>query len=338
MRWLKFISSFFLIFFLLIGAVNAQTNQDKSKPVYDAVLSGYAYPFPVKYLDLKVEDIAVRMAYMDVLPANNAGNAPVVMLLHGKNFFGAYWLQTIRFLTQNGYRVIVPDQVGFGKSSKASLHYSSHQLAVNTKKMLDTLGITKVSVVGHSMGGMLATRFALIYPETTAKLVLENPLGLEDYRLLVPYQPLTQAYQNELKTTEESIRKYHQTYYVSWKPAYEENVRVPGAQTRSPDYPKVALASAQTYDMIYQQPVVYEFPRIAVPTLLVIGQADRTVVGKALIKDKNVLAKAGQYPELGKKTAAAIKNAKLVELPNVGHIPHLEAPESFHKALLSYLK
>ena len=305
---------------------------------YDATLSQYEYPYPVRFLNLNLENQPVKMAYMDVPAANKNANAPVVMLLHGKNFFGAYWKNTISFLTQHGFRVIVPDQVGFGKSDKPSLHYSFHQLATNTKKLLDTLGVKQVNVVGHSMGGMLATRFALLYPETTQKLILENPIGLEDYRQLVPFQPLDKAYATELKTTEESIRKYFQSYFPKWQPQYDEWVRVPGAQTRSPDYSQVAFVSAQTYDMIYQQPVVHEFPNVKVPALLIIGQADRTVVGKGLIKDKEVLARAGQYPTLGKKTAAAIPNAKLVEIPNVGHIPHLEATTTFHQALLDFIR
>jgi len=326
-----------LLFFLFCSLqVWGQTTIKADK--YDATLSQYEYPYPVQYMGLNLENQQIRMAYMDVPAATKKENAPVVMLLHGKNFFGAYWRNTIQFLTQHGFRVIVPDQVGFGKSDKPSLHYSFHQLATNTKKLLDTLGIKQVNIVGHSMGGMLATRFALLYPETTQKLILENPIGLEDYRQLIPFQPLDKAYANELKTTEESIRKYFQSYFTKWQPQYDEWVRVPAAQTRSQDYPKVALASAQTYNMIYQQPVVYEFPNVKVPALVVIGQADRTVVGKALIKDKDVLARAGQYPALGKKTAAAIPNAKLVEIPNVGHIPHLEATSTFHQALLDFLK
>ena len=331
--------SFLLLLFSLNGIlVSAQTKTAVPTTSYDATLSQYQYPYPIKYLGLKLENQSLKMAYMDVPAANKAANAPVVVLLHGKNFFGAYWKNTISYLVQNGFRVIVPDQIGFGKSDKPSLHYSFHLLAANTKKLLDTLGIKNVSLMGHSMGGMLATRFALMYPETTQKLILENPIGLEDYRQLVPFQSLDQAYATELKTTEASIRKYHQSYYTKWQPVFDEWVQVPAAQTRNPDYSKVAMASAQTYDMIYQQPVVHEFPNVQVPTLLIIGQADRTVVGKGLIKDAKVLAQAGQYPDLGKKAAAAIPNAKLIELPNVGHIPHLEATATFHKALINFLK
>ena len=145
---------------------------------------------------------------MDVQP-QGGGNGKTVLLLHGKNFFGAYWRDAIEFLTKNGYRVIVPDQIGFGKSSKPNIHYSIHGLATNIKKLLDTLGVKEVAVIGHSMGGMLATRFALMYPETATRLVLENPIGLEDYRRFVPYVSVDEQYRNELNATPENIRNYH---------------------------------------------------------------------------------------------------------------------------------
>ncbi|MBJ6727159.1 alpha/beta fold hydrolase [Geomesophilobacter sediminis] len=298
-------------------------------------LEGYAYPYPVSYLPLTIEHQDLRMAYMDVAP-NGAPNGRTVLLLHGKNFFGAYWKDTIHALSAQGYRVVVPDQIGFGKSSKPDLHYSFHLLAANTKKILDSLGIKKVVVVGHSMGGMVATRFTLMYPETVSKLVLEDPIGLEDYRTLVPYAPLEELYLQEMKATSESIFAYHKGYFVKWKPEYGASAEAAARQKLSGEYPRLALSSAETYQMIYEQPVCYEFGRIRVPTLLVIGQSDRTVVGKARVP-KELLPKAGQYPELGRKTVAQIPGARLIEIPSVGHIPHLEAPERFHAELLSFL-
>jgi pimeloyl-ACP methyl ester carboxylesterase len=325
----------FLLLFLMLLAGSLASAQPAP---LNATLDGYEYPFLVKTRRLKIEGQDLRMAYMDVAPPAKA-NGRTVVLLHGKNFFGAYWRETIKALGAAGFRVVVPDQIGFGKSDKADIHYSFHQLARNTKLLLDTLGVRKAAIVGHSMGGMLATRFALMYPETTEKLVLENPIGLEDYRVGVPFQPIDQAEATELKSTEASIRKYHATYYPNGYPTAHDQWLLPlASQTRSPDFPKVARANALTYDMIFQQPVSYEFGRVAVPTLLIIGQADRTVVGKALIKDPKVLAQMGQYPALGRRTAAQIKGAKLVELPNVGHIPHLEVPAQFYKALLAFLE
>jgi len=175
-----------------------------------------------------------------------------------------------------------------------------------------------------------------MYPEMVSHLILEDPIGLEDYRSIVPYASLEQLYQAELNAPDESIRNYHKSYYVQWKPEYEEYASVAIRWKASSEYPRLVLSSALTYQMIYEQPVCHEFSNIHTKTLLVIGQSDRTVVGKARVK-KDLLASVGNYPELGRRTAMLISGSSLVELPNVGHIPHLEATERFDKELLSFL-
>ena len=318
-------------------------------------LEAVPYPYPVRFLDREVEGQPVRMAYMDVLPTPGKPTLPTpILLLHGKNFYGAYWKNTIATLVSAGYRVIVPDQIGFGKSSKPDISYSFDLLAQNTLALLNALHVEKVAVVGHSMGGMLAVRFACNYPQRTEKLVLEDPIGLEDYRAFVPPVPIERLYADELADTDVAkIRAFYKKYFVTWKPEYERFVEVEARLTHSGEWPRWAKASARTYQMILQQPTVYDLPRIAAPTLIVIGQADRTVVGRAYAEkgDEGARAKsaagvtprqlryltAGNYPELGKRAAKAIPNARLVELANIGHIPHLEAPQQFHAALLKFL-
>ena len=71
--------------------------------------------------------------------------------------------------------------------------------------------------------------------------------------------------------------------------------------------------------------------------VVVIGQEDRTTLGRGIVSPE-VLKTLGQYPELGKRTAQAIPNARLVELPNVGHTPHIESPDRFHQELIRFLK
>lgn len=320
---------------LLLGSVPAVAAAADLQPL-SITMEGYDYPYPVHFLPLTIEGQDLRMAYMDVAPSEKA-NGKSVVLLHGKNFFGAYWRETIDVLSKNGYRVVVPDQIGFGKSSRPNIHYSFHLLAANTKKLLDTLGIREATIVGHSMGGMVAVRFALLYPDTVSRLVLENPIGLEDYRELVPYISLEEAYRNELKATDEGIRKYIRGYFVTWKPEYDEYATVAIRMRLSGEYPRQALASALTYQMIYEQPVCHEFQDIKAKTLLIIGQADRTVVGKARMK-KELLPLAGNYPELGRKAARLIPHATLVEIPNAGHIPRFEFPARYHEELLRFLE
>src|SRR5580658_10159889 len=138
---------------LLIASV-ARAQQLSITP-YDIELTNYQYPYPVQFIALNIQGEMLKMAYMDVKPANPNGH--VVMLLHGKNFNGFYWGETAKVLADSGYRVIIPDQIGFGKSSKPQhIQYSFQLLAQNTKAILDTLGIKTVYMLGRSMGGMVA--------------------------------------------------------------------------------------------------------------------------------------------------------------------------------------
>ena len=309
-----------------------------SDPRFDAELSAYPYRFPVRFVELASQRQTVKMAYMDA-PATSQPNGHTVLLLHGKNFSASYWEPTIRFLTERGYRVIAPDQIGFGKSSKPDgYQYSFHQLATNTGAVLDAAGVTRISVVGHSMGGMLATRFALMHPDRVEKLVLVNPIGLEDWKTVVPYRSIEQWFEQEKNATADTVREYQRNSYYGgeWKPEYERLIEISVGVIGHPDYPKMAWASARTYDMIFTQPVVYEFPNLKMPTLLVIGQRDRTAIGRGWVS-KEVGATLGDYPALGKRTAAAIPGATLVELPGVGHLPQVEAFEAYSKALAQFL-
>jgi pimeloyl-ACP methyl ester carboxylesterase len=293
------------------------------------------YPYPLHYFSFAVEGKPVKMAYMDIAPAS--GNGRTMVLFHGKNFNGYYWKGLIPKLVEKGWRVIVPDQLGWGRSDKPDLHYSFHMLASNTRLLLDSLQVRKITLTGHSMGGMLAVRFALMYPEFVERLVLENPIGLEDYKVFVPYQPLMKLYEKERSATYESYQKYQQSYYPQWKPEYEQYVKAQAESLADTGFQRIAMVNAVTYQMIYEQPVVYEFGRISVPTLLIIGQADRTIVGKDQL-DEGEKKKWGQYPQLGRLAQQRITRSKLVELPGLGHIPHIQDPGAFGKAYFPFLE
>jgi len=299
-------------------------------------MENHAYPHPVRFFPVVVEGQDLRLAYMDVAPVGPA-NGQTVLLLHGKNFFGAYWAGTIQALSAAGFRVVVPDQIGFGKSPKPDIHYSFELLAQTTKALLDNLGVAKATVVGHSMGGMLAVRYALLYPGATTRLVLENPIGLEDYRVKVPFTSVDATYKAMLAPTREGLDRFYRSYFGTWKPEFGIWSELAWRATLSGEWPRAAKASALTYDMIYTQPVVQDLPRISVPTLLIIGQADRTTLGRGALPPE-VLATLGRFHELGRRSQAAIPGARLVEIEGVGHIPHLESAERFLAALLAFLK
>ncbi|MGA9522987.1 MAG: alpha/beta hydrolase, partial [Myxococcaceae bacterium] len=211
-------------------------------------------------------------------------------------------------------------------------------LATQTRDLLDTLGVDKVAVVGHSMGGMVATRFALMFPDRVEKLALVNPIGLEDWKRYAPYTSVDQVFQEELKKTPEGIRAYMQQFYFAgqWKPEYDELTDILSGWTRGPDHERISWVAALTQDMVFTQPVLYEFPDLRAPTLLIIGQRDRTAIGRAAAPPE-VREQMGDYPKLGKAAAAAIPNSTLVELPGIGHIPQVEAWDAYRDALVTFL-
>lgn len=297
----------------------AQAPPPDAKPV-SINLEDLPYPHPVAYLPLTMYGQEVRMAYMDVPPAAQP-NGRTVVLFHGMNFFGEYWAETIEVLRKEGFRVVVPDQIGFGRSSKPIIPYTLHDMAYNTKALLEKLGVSKVEIVGHSMGGVVGTRFAFAYPQLATHLVIVNQIGLEDARLQRPWRSTDDVYRANLARSYEDALKGLQRYFVTWKPAYEKYVRIHYGWTLSGEWPRLAMIRALLQQMVYLEPTVYERPHIKVKTLVLSGAED----------GPNFRAQA-------KQVADAIPGAELVLLDNVGHVPQMEAPDRFFPRLVQFLK
>lgn len=209
---------------LLLTSLVAANTAQAATPSYGEQLEGFTYPYPQQRFELQSQGQKLSMAYMDVA-AKGQANGHTVVLLHGKNFCGATWEQTIATLSDKGYRVIAPDQIGFCASSKPrGYQFSFNQLALNTQALLDQLGVKQATVIGHSMGGMLAARFAINHSQTVEQLVLVNPIGLEDWQAEgVPYASIDQLNQNELKANHDTIKNYQLKFYYNgqWKPEYD---------------------------------------------------------------------------------------------------------------------
>jgi len=338
----RFFAATFLLLTIAVPypaiAQNATTSPVR-EPAYGPELEGYDYPYPVHQFEFSSQRQTMHMAYMDVKP--KSFNGQVIVLMHGKNFCSATWKASIDVLEDAGYRVIAVDQIGFCKSTKPrGYQYTFQQLARNTHALLESLSIQKATLVAHSTGGMIAIRYALMYPASTDRLFLVNPIGLEDWKAKgVPSISVDQWYERELQTNADTIRQYEQnTYYAgTWNDSYEPWVQMLAGMYRGPGKDLVAWNSALLYDMIYTQPVYYELEHIAVPTLLLIGDKDNTAIGKDLAAP-SVRAQLGRYPELAKQAVARIPGSKLVEFPAMGHAPQIQNPATFHTALLNGLR
>jgi pimeloyl-ACP methyl ester carboxylesterase len=303
---------------------------------YGIGLEGFAYPYPVQMLPLVNDGEQLRMAYMDVPPASPNGRT--VVLLHGRNFPSSYWAPVIRTLSEAGYRVVVPDQIGFGKSSKpkADLHFDT--LARNTIALMDHLQIAKFDIVAHSLGGMLGVRIVRAFPDRIARLLLAAPIGLEDYRFYVPPTPTEKILENEDKLTAEGYRTQLVTNYSlklppdQVTPFIDARFNIKG----SAEYPRWLRAFVNSAQLIYREPVVHEIPLITQPTLFIMGADDHNAPGKPNAPEA-LRPKMGQNAELAKALAAKMPDAKAEVIPGVGHLVFLEAPQKFNELMLGFL-
>ena len=302
-------------------------------------LERFAYPWPVQRLAVRIGTEDGTMAYMDVAPTARA-NGRTVVLLHGKNFCGATWESTARAVAKAGYRVLIPDQVGFCKSSKPrDAQYSFAMMADFTHRMLQQAGVPKATIVGHSTGGMLAMHFALLFPDAAERLVLVNPLGLVDRMAQgVPYVPLDKLIATERKKDFAAMRAYQlKTYYHGqWSPRYDRWIAMLAGQYATDDGDAVEIAQAKTAEMILTQPVAQHLSRLALPVTLMIGMRDTTAFGKEQAP-ASVQARLQPIPQIAAAAAAQMPDARLVTFPDYGHSPQVEAPEVFEARLLDAL-
>jgi pimeloyl-ACP methyl ester carboxylesterase len=321
---------------LLLPSIATNAAEPAQREPYGIDLEGFAYPYPVHLLPLVNDGEPLRMAYMDIAPTQPNGR--VAVLLHGRNFPSSYWAPVIKTLADAGYRVVVPDQIGFGKSSKPSgeLHFDT--LARNTIALLDHLQIAKANIVAHSLGGMLGVRIARAYPERVAHLLLAAPIGLEDYRFYVPPTPTEKILESEDRLTAEGYRTQLETNYSlklppdQVTPFVDARFNIKG----SAEYPRWLHAYVSSAQMIYREPVVHEIPLITVPTLFIMGADDHNAPGRPNAPEA-LRPKMGHNAELAQALAAEMPNARATVITNAGHLVFLDAPQKFDELMLEFL-
>ncbi len=319
-------------------AIVALLTTAAAKEPYGIGLEGFPYPYPVLFLTLTHDGEPVRMAYMDV-PPKIASNGRTALLLHGRNFPSSYWQPVIETLAAAGWRVVAPDQVGFGKSSKPTSPLSFDVLARDTATLLDQLKITDVDIVAHSMGGMLAVRLARAYPQRVRRMVLAAPIGLEDYRVYVPPVATEVLLAQEEKLTADAYRRQLTTNYAiklppdAITPFVDARMNIKGAA----DYARWLKAFVNSYQMIYREPVVHEIPLVTQPTLFIMGADDHNAPGRPYAPEA-IRERMGDNAKLAQHLAAKMPNGRAEVIENAGHLVFLDAPQRFDELMLSFLQ
>ncbi len=318
-------ASLFLILGSYVVAAEPWPAEPPSEPPADwgpvsANFEEIDYPYPVQFLKLRRFEQEMNMAYMDIPPSGPA-NGQTVFWQHGMNFYSEAYTPTLKALAAEGFRVIAVDRVGYGKSSKPIIPYNFNFVAANMKLLLDELGIDEVALVGHSMGGMVVSRFAMLYPDITSHVVMVNQIGLTDQR---QSRTWNDPFASELSApTYRGILRGHQIYFPQdWPPAHLEFVRRQYGQTLSSEWPRLTMVRRLQGGMLYNDPVVYDWQHIDSKALVIGGEED------GLVAD---------FPALAHNVANELQNSAILLYPGIGHAPQIEIPDQFHADLFRFL-
>jgi pimeloyl-ACP methyl ester carboxylesterase len=244
----------------------------------------------------------------------NPQGAPTVVLLHGLGAASRSWTLQIPALTGAGFRVIAPDQRGFGDSTYPGGSYRIEDLAADVSALLAVAGVQKTYLVGISMGGAVALSLVCDYAQFIQKAVLANtfarmrptkPASLYYYtlRFVLVY---TRGLKSQARTVSQHI--FPKPEQTDLRRMLVEEI----SRSNSAGYRAAFIALARFNRM-------RSLAQVKTPILVVTGERDTTVP-----------------PANQRHLVVGIPSARQVIIPDAGHAVIIDQPDLFNNAMLDF--
>lgn len=291
----------------------------------DSIISmqDWHYPYPVHRLSL---NDSLEIAYID----EGRGDTTLVFI-HGLGSYLKSWQKTIDSLSPY-YRCVAIDLPGYGKSSKGDYPFTLQFFADSVHDFIERLGLDKVVIVGHSMGGQIAMRLVLDYPERYEQLILLAPAGFETFTA-AEGQAIRSVYTAAL------IKAMPEAQIVK---NFEINFHDMPADARFMIDDRLTMRQTIEYDRycemiprcvaaMLQEPVFAELGRIRLPTLVLFGENDLLIPNRYL------------HPQLspaqvGQQGIQQLPDSELALIARAGHFLQWEQPAAVNQAIMRFLR
>lgn len=248
------------------------------------------------------------------LSFTDAGEGPAVLLVHGHPFDRRMWLPQIESLTAAGFRAVAPDLRGYGQSLSTDRVTPMSRFAADLLGLLDRLEIAKAAVVGLSMGGLVAMEFAHATPQRLWALGLVATTA-EPVTELEARQRLAIAEAAEAEGVGPLVRSMSEHLYGPRCPSEVVDLVTSMMSQSNPVGAAAALRGrAQRPDYRVW------LGEVTVPTFVCVGTADHWSTS-----------------DVTTQLLACLVDPTVEILQDVGHLPNLETPSHFNRALIAFL-
>lgn len=312
--------TFLAIYILSLATLSSCALQKRPMPLQS--MEDMVYPYPVKTLQLSNGE---QVAYTD-----EGKGSQTLLFIHGLGSYLPAWKNNVDELQKN-YRCIAVDLPGYGKSSKGNYEGSMRYYAKVIKELGEKLGLQKVTLVGHSMGGQISITAALAYPEWVEKLVLVAPAGFETFNKGERewFRQVMTADGVRLTTVEQIRTNLAYNFYQLPKGAqFMIDDRI--AMRSAADFPGYCYRIPESVKGMVNEPVFDFLPQITQPSLVIFGENDNLIPNRYL--------NGGPTRAIAEAGASRIKNSKLVMLPKAGHFVMFEKAEEVNQAIRTFLQ
>jgi pimeloyl-ACP methyl ester carboxylesterase len=278
-------------------------------------------PEPVRDLSLATRDVGARGARIRFY---EGGSGPPLLVVHGYLWSGTVWEDVFPLLKRD-LRVIVPDLPGFGESEKPPPARYAYGYEAFTESLVDlvaSLGVGRVSVCGHSMGGAVALMLAAHHPDLVERLVLVDPIVYASHRgaaaSIATLPVLGPILFKQMYGRTMFRRFFREHVYAKEESLPADRIERMFATFNAPAAREAAYATMlATLD---RRALVASIPRVSAPTLVTWGRSDRSVP-----------------VEHGRRLARELRRARF-EVFDCGHSPPEEVPDAFAEVVSTFLR
>ena len=237
------------------------------------------------------------------------GSGRPVVLLHGWMCNRRFWKEQIRFLADS-HQILAPDLCGHGDSDIPAADYTIERLARDVRGLTESLGMEKMVLVGHSMGGMVAQQFCIHHPGRVSALILVTTIAADVKDRLISKRIAAEAGQTGFRDA--FLQHFDGWFGPKTAPGLMRWVR--DEMLRTPEVVGLSLVrSYQRFDLRAH------LPGIRIPTLVICGGSDASAV-----------------PDESRALVDLIPGAQMVQI-KCGHFPMLEKPQTFNRAVEDFL-